>query len=113
MLSSAPKSVPTREQFIQPYFIEIASDGAIKATCARFATLLKKRNIYQFLGMNVLDVFRQSGKLTPELPYHFPETALHKVIDLHIKGSGIKPYLIRWISTPVYTAEGETGNWQP
>src|SRR5258708_21582127 len=112
MLSSAPKSVPTREQFIQPYFIEIASDGAIKATCARFATLLKKRNIYSFLGKNILEIFKQSGKLSPELPYHFTEEALTKVIDLSISGSGIKPCLIRWIPTPVYTPEGETGSWQ-
>ena len=112
MLSSAPKSVPTREQFIQPYFIEIASDGAIKATCARFATVLKKRNIYEFLGKNILEIFRQSGKLTPELPHHFPEEALPEVMDLSISGSGTKPYLIRWISTPLYTPEGETGSWQ-
>ena len=112
MLSSAPKSVPTREQFIQPYFIEIAPDGAIKSTCARFATLLKKRNIYQFLGKNVLEIFNQSGKLSPGLPYHFPEETLPKIIDLSIVGTGIKPYLIRWITTPVYTPEGETGSWQ-
>jgi len=112
MLSSAPKSVPTREQFIQPYFIEIASDGAIKATCARFATLLKKWNIYPFLGKNVLEVFNQSGKLSPGLPYHFPAETLPKVIDLSIGGPDIKPYLIRWITTPVNTPEGETVSWQ-
>jgi PAS domain S-box-containing protein len=112
MLSSAPKSVPTREQFIQPYFIEIASDGAIKATCARFAALLKKRNIFLFLERNILEVFAGLGKLNPELPDHFPKSTLPKLIDLSLSGPGNKPCLIRWISTPVFTSEGETGNWQ-
>lgn len=112
MLSSAPKSVPTREQFIQPYFIEIASDGAIKATCARFTSLLKKRNIYPFLEKNILEIFSQLGKLTPELPDRFPRQIIPTLIDLSISGRGIKPFLIRWISTPVYSSQEETGNWQ-
>ncbi|HTI12474.1 MAG TPA: PAS domain S-box protein [Puia sp.] len=112
MLSSAPKSVPTREQFIQPYFIEIASNGAIKATCARFTTLLKKRNIYPVLEKNIQEIFAQLGKLTPGFPEQFQETALPGLIDLSINGRGVKPFLIRWIATPVYSPEGETGNWQ-
>jgi len=111
MLSSAPKSVPTREQFIQPYFIEIDSDGAIKATCARFAALLKKRDIFGFLERNILEIFAQLGKLSPKLPDHFPKETLPKLIDLSLSAP-TKPFLIRWIMTPAFTSEGETGNWQ-
>lgn len=112
MLSSAPKSVPTREQFIQPYFIEIASNGAIKATCVRFETLLKKRNIYPVLEKDVLEIFTQLGQLSPQLPQHFSEGALPDIIDLSVRGRGTKPVLIRWISTPINSPEEGKQHWQ-
>ncbi|HWB94913.1 MAG TPA: hypothetical protein VG605_23825, partial [Puia sp.] len=67
MLSSAPKSVPTTKQFRQPYFMDIASDGAVLSTCHRFAALLKRRNIQYFLGRNVLEVLSDVGKINTAL----------------------------------------------
>src|ERR1700709_1923512 len=109
MLSSAQKSVPTTKQFRQPYFMDIAPDGAIQSTCARFAALLKRRNIHNFLGNNILEIFPRLGRtdsaLTPDLlKYGFP-----KSIDLSVQAPGAKSFIIRWIPTPRYIMEANAG----
>ena len=87
MLSSAKKSVPTLKQFIQPYFIEIAPDGAITATCTRSVTILEKNNIYNHLG-----------------------TTVPRSIDLSVNRPGSRSFLIRWTPTPAN--EPVEGGWQ-
>jgi len=114
MLSSAKKSVPTREQFIQPYFIEIAPDGVIIAACDRSTNLFQKRNIYDFLDKNFALVFAQLGTVSPALPTDHSGETLPSLIELSIRGSGagVKPFLIRWTPVPLHTPEEKKGGWQ-
>jgi PAS domain S-box-containing protein len=69
MLSSAKKSVPTLKQFIQPYFIEIAPNGAVTAACARLGTI---------------DTFSPSRITIP------------RSLDLSVYKPGSRSFLIRW-----------------
>src|SRR6202012_504234 len=111
MLSSAQKSVPTTKQFRQPYFMDITPDGAIQSTCARFAALLKRRNIYNFLGCNVVEVFSRLGRTDPVLtPDHFV-SGLPRSIDLSVQTPGSKSFIIRWVPTPHYIMEKKTRGW--
>ncbi len=112
MLSSAPKSVPTTKQFRQPYFMDIAPDGAILATCARFGALLKKRNIPGFLGSNFLETFSLLGKIEPPVSTDLFKYGLPRAIDLSIQWPGAKSFIIRWIPTPRYAADVTAGGWQ-
>src|SRR6186713_328803 len=114
MLSSAKKSVPTREQFIQPYFIEIAPDGVIIAACDRSTNLFQKRNIYDFLDKNFAVVFAQLGTVSPALPTDHSGETLPSLIELSIRGpgAGVKPFLIRWTPVPLHTPEEKKGGWQ-
>lgn len=114
MLSSAPKSVPTTKQFRQPYFMDIASDGAVLSTCNRLATLLKRRKITHFLGRNVLEVFSALGKINPTLSPDIFEHGLPETIDLTVQVPGSPLFSIRWLPTPRYAFEkGAAGNgWQ-
>src|ERR1700730_8852588 len=100
MLSSAKKSVPTTKQFIQPYFIEIAPEGAIKATCARFSALLQKRELYNFLGMNVLEVFTRLGAPDPALISGWLKKGFLSTLDMPVHREGTRPFFIRWTRTP-------------
>ena len=112
MLSSAKKSVATTKQFIEPYYIEIAPGGAIVATCPRFSTFLFNKNIYSFLGKNVLDVFALLGYAGPSLsPFLFDRDDL-PIIDLPVHRSGVCAFVIRWMPTPLRGLEGETEGWQ-
>ena len=97
--------------------MDIAPDGAIESTCARFAALLKKRNILNFLGVNVSDVFSRLGKTEPALtPDHLTpdhlKNGLPRIIDLSVQAPGAKSFLIRWIPTPRYNMELNAGGWQ-
>jgi PAS domain S-box-containing protein len=92
--------------------MDIASDGVVLSTCNRFAALLKKREISQALGANVLEVFSRLGKtITPigsdSFPQHLPE-----FIDLSVPGLGSRPFTIRWIPTPRYPIDMNSGGWQ-
>ena len=112
MLSSAPKSVPTTKQFRPPYFMDIAPDGAIESTCARFAAVLKRRNIHNFLGANVLEIFARLGKTDPILTPESIKFSLPRIIDLSVQAPGAKSFIIRWIPTPRYNMEVNAGGWQ-
>jgi PAS domain S-box-containing protein len=112
MLSSAPKSVPTTKQFRQPYFMDIAPDGLILSTCARFASLLNKKNIPEFLGNNFIDIFSRIGKVGPDFTPELLKSGLAKTIDLSIQGTDSKSFTIRWIPTPRYAVEENTEGWQ-
>ncbi|WP_188934884.1 sensor histidine kinase [Puia dinghuensis] len=90
--------------------MDIAPDGVVLSTCARFAALLKKRNIHNFLGTSLLDVFPRLGKTdTPLTPGLFRQ-GLPGTIDLRVQGPGSKCFIIRWIPTPRYTPAA--GGWQ-
>jgi len=111
MLSSAKKSGPTIKQFIQPYFIEIAPDGAITALCARFTAFLEKKGIHDPLEKNVLEVFSHIGRLDPDPGPQFSAPVLPGSFDLTINSQGSKPCFIRWTATPVHDGES-AGGWQ-
>ena len=92
--------------------MDIASDGVVLSTCNRFAALLKKREISQPLGANVLEVFSKLGKtITPTGPGPFPQH-LPELIDLCVPGLGSRPFTIRWIPTPRYPIDMNPGGWQ-
>src|ERR1700677_2842235 len=112
MLSSAPKSVPTTKQFRQPYFMDIAPDGLILSTCARFAALLNKKNIPEFLGNNFIEIFSRIGKTDAAFTPELLKSGLTQTIDLSIQGTGSKSFPIRWIPTPRYAVEENTEGWQ-
>ncbi len=112
MLSSAPKSVPTTKQFRLPYFMDIASDGAILSTCNRFAALLKRRNIQNFLGNNVFNVFSGLGKIDASRGPRLLEAGMPDKIDLPVQGLGSRPFTIRWIAAPQYGMDIHQGGWQ-
>src|SRR5258708_8063908 len=112
MLSSAPKSVPTTKQFRQPYFMDIAPDGAIESTCARFDALLKRRGIHNFLGTNVLELFPRLGKTEPLLTPENIKHGLPRIIDLPVQVPGAKSFIIRWIPIPRYSMDVNAGGWQ-
>jgi len=112
MLSSAPKPVPTTKQFRQPYFMDIAPDGAILFTCARFAALLKKRDITDFLGSHFSVIFSRLGKIDPPASPDLFTHGLSKTIDLAIQWPGAKSFVIRWIATPRYAIEAQSEGWQ-
>lgn len=121
MLSSANKSVPTVEQFVQPYFIELAPTGAIAAVCDRFHSLLKKRNLNNYLGNNVIEVFLKLGTLnpTPETDLFDPKFSLISfpaTFDLSVNSPGGRSFILRWIATPsrepIPDPKGHGGGWQ-
>ena len=112
MLSSAPKPVPTIKQFRQPYFMDIAPDGVILSTCNRFAGLLKRRNIHNFLGNNTLEVFSRLGRLDSTLNSSIFIQGLPQKIDLSVGGAVARPFTIRWIPTPRYGLETDQDGWQ-
>jgi len=112
MLSSAPKSVPTTKQFRQPYFMDIASDGAVLSTCNRFAALLKRRNIQHFLGRNVLEVFSGLGKINTVLAPDIFHQGLPETIDVTVQLAGSQSFTIRWLPTPRYAMDIHPGGWQ-
>jgi PAS domain S-box-containing protein len=112
MLSSAQKSVPTTKQFRQPYFMDIAPDGAILSTCARFATLVNKQNLPDLLGINFLHVFSHLGKIAPAITPDLFGSVPCGTIDLFIQEPDIKPFVIRWIAAPRYEAEVNAVGWQ-
>src|ERR1700743_3166116 len=112
MLSSTQKSVPTTKQFRQPYFLHIAPDGALLTACSRFSTFLKKRNIQDFQGQHLLEVFSRLGTLRPELSGPLTGNALPTVLDLSVQGPGNKSFVIRWLLTPQYGMERNAVGWQ-
>jgi PAS domain S-box-containing protein len=92
--------------------MDIASNGAIQSTCARFAALLKRRNIHYFLGADVSDVFSRLGKTEPALTPDVITNNLPRIIDLSVQAPGAKSFLIRWMSTPRHSMETNAGGWQ-
>jgi signal transduction histidine kinase len=111
MLSSAKKSVPTPKQFVQPYFIEIAPDGAIMAVCPRFSNLLQKNSLPGHLEKKVTDVFLQLGDLDSKFdPADLFRTTLPISFDLSVNKPGIRPFIIRWTPTPA--DDPAAGGWQ-
>ena len=92
--------------------MDIASDGAILATCARFGALLKKRNIPDFLGRNFLETFSLLGKIEPPVSTDLFKYGLPRAIDLSIQWPGAKSFIIRWIPTPRYAVDVTVGGWQ-
>jgi len=113
MLSSANKPGPTTiKQFVQPYFIEIAPDGAITAVCSRFNNLLQKKNAHKFLDENVLDLFSQIGCLDSGLSFDFSGSIIPKSFDLSIGVPGLRPFVIRWTPSPSSSPDENPGGWQ-
>jgi len=113
MLSSANKPGPTTiKQFVQPYFIEIAPDGAVTAVCSRFNTLLQKKNVHKLLDENVLDLFGRIGCLDPGLSFHFSGSIIPKSFDLSMSVPGLRPFIIRWTTTPGSSLDENPGGWQ-
>ena len=113
MLSSANKSGPTIKQFIQPYFIEIAPDGALIAFCTRFNALLQKRGIIDgYPGKNIAHVFSQLGFQHPALTGDFSKDRLGKSMDLSLYPTGGKPFTIRWTLSPLSGTHERPGRWQ-
>ena len=112
MLSSAPKSVPTTKQYIQPYFMDIASDGAVLSTCNRLAALLKRRNVPNFLGHHVLEVLSALGNIDPALSPDIFTHGLPDTIDLAMQAPGSRSFTIRWLPTPRNPDELHQGGWQ-
>jgi PAS domain S-box-containing protein len=92
--------------------MDIAPDGAILSTCDRFATLLNKQNIPDFLGGNFLGIFSRLGKVEPSVTPDLFRSGLPGPLDLFIQGPGIKPFVIRWIPAPRYTTEINAEGWQ-
>lgn len=93
--------------------MDIAPDGAIESTCARFAYLLKRRNIDNFLGSNVLDIFARLGKIDPVVTSETLVSGLPHTFDLSIQAKpDSKSFFIRWIPTPRYHMEVKAGGWQ-
>jgi PAS domain S-box-containing protein len=92
--------------------MDIAPDGLILSTCARFASLLNKNNIPEFLGNNFMDVFSRIGKVGPDFTPELLTSGLAKTIDLSIQGTGSKSFTICWIPTPRYAVEENTEGWQ-
>jgi signal transduction histidine kinase len=111
MLSSAKKSVPTPKQFVQPYFIEIAPDGAIMAVCPRFSNLLQKNSLSSYLEKKVTDVFLQLGDLDSKFePADLSRMTLPISFDLSVNKPCIRPFVIRWTPTPA--DDPEESGWQ-
>jgi PAS domain S-box-containing protein len=83
----------------------IRQDGSIKSACANTRELLQKRNIYNFLGKNILRIFSQCGPIHPANPT-LPET-----IDLLVEWPDKQPssFFIRWVPTPL---QEDPGDWQ-
>jgi PAS domain S-box-containing protein len=92
--------------------MDIAPDGAILSTCARFAALLKKRDITDFLGSNFSEIFSRLGKIEPPASPDLSRHGLSKTIDLSIQWPGAKSFVIRWIPTSRYAVEVNSGGWQ-
>jgi PAS domain S-box-containing protein len=112
MLSSANKSVPTIKQFKQPYFIEIAPDGAITAICARFTRLLFEQNSYTLLERHIAGVFSQLGRTTPGLSVDSFKDSLPGIIDLSVNRPHAKSFIIRWTPSPIYNPDESLAGWQ-
>lgn len=112
MLSSAKKSVPTTKQFIEPYYIEITPGGAITAACPHFSTLLFERNIYNFLGMYILEVFALLGARDLSFfPGLFGKDQF-PVFDLPVQRTGMRTFIIRWLPIPLRGTGGGAEGWQ-
>jgi PAS domain S-box-containing protein len=92
--------------------MDIAPDGAVLSTCARFAALLKKRDIADFLGSHFSVIFSRLGKIDPLTSPDLFRHGLAKTIDLSIQWPGAKSFVIRWIPTPRYAIEAHSGGWQ-
>jgi len=92
--------------------MDIAQDGAIESTCARFAALLKRRGIHNFLGASVLEVFSRLGKTDPQLTPESINGDLPRTIDLPVQVPGAKSFIIRWIPIPRYSMGVDAGGWQ-
>jgi PAS domain S-box-containing protein len=92
--------------------MDIAPDGAILFTCARFAALLKKRDITDFLGSHFSVIFSRLGKIDPPTSPDPFRHGLSKTIDLSIQWPGAKSFVIRWIPTLRYAMEAPSGGWQ-
>ncbi|HMI61289.1 MAG TPA: hypothetical protein VK518_10280, partial [Puia sp.] len=92
--------------------MDIAPDGAIESTCARLAALLKRRDIHNFLGTNVFEVFSRLGKTDPQLTPDSINGDLPRLIDLPVQVPGAKSFIIRWIPIPRYSMGVDAGGWQ-
>jgi PAS domain S-box-containing protein len=92
--------------------MDIAPDGVILSTCARFAALLKRRNIYNFIGSNLLVIFPRLGKTEPALTPEIIRQGLPGILDLIVNGPGLKSFVIRWIATPRFPTDLRGGGWQ-
>ncbi|HEY4286865.1 MAG TPA: PAS domain S-box protein [Puia sp.] len=92
--------------------MDIAPDGAIISTCARFAALLKRRDIHNFLGTSVLEIFSRVGKTDPQLTPDNINGDLPRIIDLPVQVPAAKSFIIRWIPIPRYSMGVDAGGWQ-
>lgn len=92
--------------------MDIASDGAIESTCTRFAALLKRRDVHNFLGANVVEIFSRLGKTDPQLTDDSIREDLPRLIDLPIQAPGAKSFIIRWIPISRYSLGLKAGGWQ-
>jgi signal transduction histidine kinase len=112
LFRTATKHVPTTKHFIQPYFMDIAPDGAVKSVCARCTALVPKQSTDLFRERNIMEVFARLGKTDPGLFPALFKKVLPKTIDLFIDPPGQKPFVIRWTPTPLYAEEGHSTGWQ-
>lgn len=92
--------------------MDIAPDGVILSTCTRFAALLKRRNIHNFLGSSLLDIFARLGKTEPTLTPEVIGQGLPGTIDLTVYGTGAKSFTVRWVATPRFAPDSHGGGWQ-
>jgi PAS domain S-box-containing protein len=92
--------------------MDIAPDGVILSTCARFSALLKRRNIHNLTGSNLLEIFPRLGRTEPLVSAETLRQGLPPTIDLIIQGPGSKSFIVRWIPTPRYAPGIQEGGWQ-
>lgn len=90
--------------------MDIAPDGVILSTCARFGALLKRRNIRNFIGSSLLDVFPRLGRTEPGLSPELIRKGMPGAIDLALQGPG-RACIIRWVAIPCYPPDIQ-GGWQ-
>jgi PAS domain S-box-containing protein len=112
MLSSAKRSVPTSKQFRQPYFMDIAPDGAVLSACDRFALLLAKNGIPDFTGHHFLRLFSRIGTIDQDGITDRQQESSPKSIDLFVQSPDTRSFIIRWIMAPQYGVDPKEGGWQ-
>ena len=90
--------------------MDIAPDGSVLSACDRFAEILSKKGVSEYVGGNFLELFSRIGKIGPDRDAGGHEFAAAKSIDLIIKAADTQPLIIHWILSPHHHID--TGGWQ-